>query len=74
MNVAKPNGTLLGSATKYYRLVYDPKTKKAVSVFFVEGYTYTPHSLYCATTWPEIQAFAANEGLTGVPEQDPTIK
>ena len=56
----------------YYRLAYDSGTKKIAAAVFATGKTQTVYTLYCATTWAEVQAFAATNSLTGLPATAPT--
>ena len=53
----------------YYRLSYDPTTKKVIRLDFTAVNQSTPHSLFCATTYAEIAAQATALQLTGLPAQ-----
>jgi hypothetical protein len=54
----------------YYRLCYD-STGKVRDLIYDKGTTRTILSLYCATTYAEIQAYATANSLTGLPKQAP---
>ncbi len=57
----------------YYRLAYDVTSKKIKALVFSTGITETINGLYCADTYAEIQSYATENNLTGLPK-DPNAK
>ena len=51
----------------YYRLAYTAATKKVEALLYSSGSTSSVYTLYCADTYAEIVAYAAAQGLTGLP-------
>jgi hypothetical protein len=56
----------------YYRLAYDSTSKKIGMLIFSKGTTKSIYTLYCVTTYAEVQAFVTAQGLTGTLPADPT--